>query len=60
MDHLEDYLRLVADLNSFTGERAAAFAPENELSLEDLELVNAAAARPDHRDFQELLRKRRK
>lgn len=56
MKKLEACLRLIADLNRFTGESEGQV--NCELTQDELELAAAAAARPDYRKFREILRKR--
>lgn len=55
---MESKLKMVAELMRFSGDD---YFPDvtasDELSLEELEMVSAAAARPEVPDFNEFLKK---
>lgn len=61
---MEDLLKLTADMQSFYAEDDALTArirscENDELSANDLDLVSAAASKPDYRKFLELAKHRR-
>lgn len=52
---LESSLQLIADLDAFSSENYT----DGELSIDELEWVSAAAAKPNYRAFKNLLNNRK-